>query len=172
MLSGQGSQQLSRFWEITRAKKYGATRLLFCIHKNFSGLMLLFLYNLLLPVALLVSFPFYLRRMLKRGGYGRNFSQRFGCYSKELTNRFAEGGWTWIRAVSVGEIVMALRLIEELKRQSPDFKAVISTTTSTGYALGQQRRDNRHGSKLFTIRSTFTQSSTPAGDRSAHAKRF
>jgi 3-deoxy-D-manno-octulosonic-acid transferase len=105
--------------------------------------MLLFLYNLLLPVALIVSFPFYLRRMLKRGGYGRNFSQRFGHYSKELTNRFAEGGWTWIRAVSVGEIVMALRLIEELKRQSPDFKAVISTTTSTGYALGQQRRDNR-----------------------------
>jgi 3-deoxy-D-manno-octulosonic-acid transferase len=105
--------------------------------------MLLFLYNLLLPVALIVSFPFYLRRMLKRGGYGRNFSQRFCHYSKELTNRFAEGGWTWIRAVSVGEIVMALRLIEELKRQSPDFKAVISTTTSTGYALGQQRRDNR-----------------------------
>ena len=38
---------------------------------------------------------------------------------------------------------MALRLIEELKRQSPDFKAVISTTTSTGYALGQQRRADR-----------------------------
>ena len=102
--------------------------------------MLLFLYNILLPIALLVSFPIYLRRMLKRGGYARNFSQRFGRYSKELADRFAEGGWTWIRAVSVGEIVMALRLIEELKRQSPDFKAVISTTTSTGYALGQQRR--------------------------------
>jgi 16S rRNA (guanine966-N2)-methyltransferase len=26
-----------RFWEITRAKKYGATRLLFCIHKKFPG---------------------------------------------------------------------------------------------------------------------------------------
>ena len=105
--------------------------------------MLLFLYNLLLPIALLVSFPISLRRMLKRGGYFRNFSQRFGHYSKELTERFAEGGWSWIRAVSVGEIVMAFRLIEELKRQSPDFKAVISTTTSTGYALGQRRRDNR-----------------------------
>ena len=105
--------------------------------------MLLFLYNILLPIALLVSFPIYLRRMLKRGGYSRNFSQRFGRYSKELTDRFDEGGWTWIRAVSVGEIVMALRLIEELKRQSPDLKAVISTTTSTGYALGQQRRANR-----------------------------
>jgi 3-deoxy-D-manno-octulosonic-acid transferase len=105
--------------------------------------MLLFLYNILLPIALLVSFPIYLRRMLKRGGYARNFSQRFGCYSKQLRNRFAEGGWTWVRAVSVGEIVMALRLIEELKRQAPDFKAVISTTTSTGYALGQQRRGDR-----------------------------
>src|ERR1700726_215602 len=106
-------------------------------------LMLLFFYNLLLPIALLVSFPIYLRRMLKRGGYAKHFSQRFGRYSRELTHRFAEGGWTWIRAVSVGEIVLAFRLIEELKRQSPDFKAVISTTTSTGYALGQQRRDNR-----------------------------
>jgi 3-deoxy-D-manno-octulosonic-acid transferase len=105
--------------------------------------MLLFLYNILLPIALVVSFPIYLRRMLKRGGYARNFSQRFGRYSKEMAQRFAEGDWTWIRAVSVGEIVMALRLIEELKRQSPDFKAVISTTTSTGYALGQQGRDNR-----------------------------
>jgi 3-deoxy-D-manno-octulosonic-acid transferase len=105
--------------------------------------MLLFFYNLLLPLALLFSFPLYLRRMIKRGGYVRNFSQRFGRYSKDLADRFAEGGWTWIRAVSVGEIVMALRLVEELKRRSPEFKAVISTTTSTGYALGQQRRANR-----------------------------
>src|SRR5580700_8228403 len=105
--------------------------------------MLLFLYNLLLPIVLLITFPFYLRRMLKRGGYARDFAQRFGFYSKRLTERFAEGGWTWIRAVSVGEIVMAIRLLEELKQRSPEFKAVISTTTSTGYALGQERRANR-----------------------------
>jgi 3-deoxy-D-manno-octulosonic-acid transferase len=96
--------------------------------------MLLFLYNLLLPIVLLITFPFYLRRMLKRGGYARDFAQRFGFYSKRLTERFAEGGWTWIRAVSVGEIVMAIRLLDELKRQSPGLRAVISTTTSTGYA--------------------------------------
>jgi 3-deoxy-D-manno-octulosonic-acid transferase len=105
--------------------------------------MPLFLYNLLLPILLVVTFPFYLRRMLKRGGYARNFTQRFGFYSKGLTKRFAEGGWTWLRAVSVGEIVMAIRLLDELKRQSPSLKAVISTTTSTGYALGCQQRDNR-----------------------------
>jgi 3-deoxy-D-manno-octulosonic-acid transferase len=105
--------------------------------------MLLFLYNLLLPIVLLVTFPFYLRRMFKRGGYAHNFIQRFGLYSKQLRKRFAQGSWTWIRAVSVGEIVMAMRLLEELKRQSPGLQAVISTTTSTGYALGQQRRENR-----------------------------
>jgi 3-deoxy-D-manno-octulosonic-acid transferase len=105
--------------------------------------MLLFFYNFLLPFVLVITFPFYLRRMLKRGGYGQNFAQRFGFYSKRLTERFAEGGWTWIRAVSVGEMVMAMRLLDELKRQSPGLKAIISTTTSTGYALGQQRRKDR-----------------------------
>ncbi len=105
--------------------------------------MLLLLYNLLLPIALIVTFPFYLRRMLKRGGYAKGFLQRFGIYSPELRKRFAGQEWSWVRAVSVGEIGMALRLVEELKRQSPDFRAVISTTTSTGYALGQQRRENR-----------------------------
>jgi 3-deoxy-D-manno-octulosonic-acid transferase len=105
--------------------------------------MLLLLYNLLLPFALIVSFPFYLRRMLKRGGYAKHFLQRFGLYSPELVNRLAGREWTWLRAVSVGEIGMALRLVEELKRQSPDFRAVISTTTSTGYTLAQERRENR-----------------------------
>jgi 3-deoxy-D-manno-octulosonic-acid transferase len=105
--------------------------------------MLLLLYNLLLPFALIFSFPFYLRRMLKRGGYAKHFLQRFGFYSPDIVNRLAGREWTWIRAVSVGEIGMALRLVEELKRQSADFRAVISTTTSTGYALAQERLENR-----------------------------
>jgi 3-deoxy-D-manno-octulosonic-acid transferase len=105
--------------------------------------MLLLLYNLLLPIVLLGTFPFYLRRMLKRGGYARNFTQRFGFYSKRLAERFAEGEWTWIRAVSVGEIVMAIRLLDELQRQSPGLRAVVSTTTSTGYALGRQEGESR-----------------------------
>jgi 3-deoxy-D-manno-octulosonic-acid transferase len=100
---------------------------------------MLFLYNILLPFVLVLSLPFYLRRMLKRGGYARNFPQRFGFFSSRLRRRFREGGWTWVRAVSVGEMMMALRLIQELKRLDPAFKAIISTTTSTGYSLGRQR---------------------------------
>ncbi|MGA8655849.1 MAG: glycosyltransferase N-terminal domain-containing protein [Chthoniobacterales bacterium] len=103
--------------------------------------MLIFLYNLFLPVALLISFPFYLRRMLKRGGYARNFLQRFGFFSTRLRRRFSEGRWTWVRAVSVGEMILALRLIRRLKERDPAMQAVISTTTSTGYALGLKQVD-------------------------------
>jgi 3-deoxy-D-manno-octulosonic-acid transferase len=103
--------------------------------------MLLLLYNLFLPFALLFSLPFYLRRMLKRGGYARNFVQRFGFFSTALRQQIAGRTWTWIRAVSVGEMLLALRLAAELRRQDPAFRAVISTTTSTGYQLGLNRAD-------------------------------
>ena len=106
--------------------------------------MLLLLYNLLLPFALLFSLPFYLRRMLKRGGYARNFVQRFGFFSTRLRQRIAGSTWTWIRAVSVGEMLLALRLAAELRRQDPEFRAVISTTTSTGYQLGLNRADTTY----------------------------
>jgi 3-deoxy-D-manno-octulosonic-acid transferase len=106
--------------------------------------MLLFLYNLFLPFALLFSLPFYLRRMLKRGGYARNFVQRFGFFSTALRQQIAGKTWTWIRAVSVGEMLLALRLAAELRRQDPEFRAVISTTTSTGYQLGLSRADSAY----------------------------
>jgi 3-deoxy-D-manno-octulosonic-acid transferase len=112
-------------------------------HSAFQS-MLLFLYNLLLPFALLFSLPFYLRRMLKRGGYARNFVQRFGFFSTALRQQISDRTWTWIRAVSVGEMLLALRLAGEFRRQDPEFRAVISTTTSTGYQLGLNRADTAY----------------------------
>jgi 3-deoxy-D-manno-octulosonic-acid transferase len=101
--------------------------------------MLLFLYNLLLPLLLLVSLPVYLRRMIRRGGYARNFFQRFGFFSRQLRSDLGQGEWSWVRAVSVGEVLVAVRLIDEIRRQDPTFRAVISTTTSTGYQLALDR---------------------------------
>jgi 3-deoxy-D-manno-octulosonic-acid transferase len=81
--------------------------------------------------------------MLKRGNYAHNFGQRFGLYSRRLKARLADGRWTWVRAVSVGEVGMAVRLLQELKRQDPTLKAIISTTTSTGYALGLEHAEDQ-----------------------------
>src|SRR5258708_33919660 len=101
--------------------------------------MLLILYNLVFPSCLLASLLVYLRRMIRRGGYGRNLFPRFGFFSRRLRSELGQGGWTWVRAVSVGEVLVAIRLIEEIRRQDPTFRAVISTTTSTGYQLALDR---------------------------------
>ena len=39
------------------------------------------LYNLLFPLAFLVILPRYLARMVRRGGYRRDFGQRFARYA-------------------------------------------------------------------------------------------
>ena len=42
----------------------------------------LLIYNLLLPVFLVISIPGYLIKMKKRGGFGTGLSERFGIYRK------------------------------------------------------------------------------------------
>ena len=55
-----------------------------------------------------------------------------------MRERLAGRQWIWIHAVSVGESLIALKLLDEMKRRQPDLHAVLSTTTSTGFALAQQ----------------------------------
>lgn len=94
-----------------------------------------FFYNLLFPFAFLVILPRYLVRMFQRGGYRRDFSQRFARYSPDLQARFATGEWLWVHAVSVGELLIALKLLDELHRRHPAWRFALSSTTSTAHAL-------------------------------------
>ncbi len=96
----------------------------------------LIIYNCLLPLALLWLLPSSLLKMRKRGGYGRNFWQRLGIFNAEVKARLASGPQPiWLHAVSVGEVGVARKLIKELLRLAPDARLVLSTTTSTGYAV-------------------------------------
>ena len=96
-------------------------------------------YNLLMPVVLLVSLPGYVVRMLRRGNYRRHFMQRFGFFKSDVRERLAKlQRPCWIHAVSVGEVMIALKLIREMRRQESGVDAVISTTTSTGFALADE----------------------------------
>ena len=96
----------------------------------------LWLYNLLLPVYLLVALPGLLIKMRRRGGYGGQFMQRFASYSREL--QFKEPCW-WIHAVSVGEVMVALKLIAVIRQARPEQRLILSTTSSTGYATARER---------------------------------
>ncbi len=97
--------------------------------------MLWFFYNILFAIGMLVMLPRAIVRMRRRGGYARNFGQRFARYSPETLAQLGEGGRVWVHAVSVGEVFVALRFMQEFRARRPDAKFVLSTTTSTGHAI-------------------------------------
>ncbi len=98
------------------------------------------LYNLLFPVVLLVMLPGFLFRMVRRGKYRHKFWQRFAVYSEGVERRIAGTGRVWIHAVSVGEVNIALKLIQTLRERDPAVEFVLSTTTSTGFKLAATRK--------------------------------
>ncbi len=100
--------------------------------------LLLFFYNLLFPVGLVVMLPGFLVKMARRGKYRSNFGQRFGLYSDAVKARLAGKRSVWIHAVSVGEVFIALKLVAKMKAMRPELNIVLSTTTSTGFALAQK----------------------------------
>lgn len=101
--------------------------------------MLWLVYNLLFAVAFVFMLPKFLWRMRRRGGYARDFGQRFGAYRPEVRDRIGEGGRIWIHAVSVGEVFVGLSMLDELRRRRPELRFVVSTTTSTGYRIVQDQ---------------------------------
>ncbi|MEO0054504.1 MAG: hypothetical protein RLZZ50_451 [Verrucomicrobiota bacterium] len=98
---------------------------------------MLWLYRLVfLPLALL-SAPYYGWRMRRRGGYGANFLQRFGA-THSLPRKRPGARRVWLQAVSVGEMLAVAPLIEAWRRD-PSVEVYLTTTTSTGHALAENR---------------------------------
>ena len=98
---------------------------------------MLWLYRLLFLPALLVSSPAYLRRMRRRGGYGGNFTHRFGAHDGLPAKRPGVRR-IWLQAVSVGEMLAIAPMLEALTADGKT-EIYLTTTTSTGYKLAQER---------------------------------
>lgn len=95
--------------------------------------MIRLLYNLLYPVGLLFFLPGQISKLIRRGNYRHKFGQRFGFYDAEVRARLASRRCTWIHAVSVGEVAIALKLAAKLRQLDPEFFCVLTTTTTTGF---------------------------------------
>jgi 3-deoxy-D-manno-octulosonic-acid transferase len=94
---------------------------------------MIWFYRLLFLPALLIALPYYWWRMYKRGGYRHDFHHRFGLIDRPPPKR--EGvKRVWIQAVSVGEIRALTPLVDALHGLS-GVELIITTTTSTGYAI-------------------------------------
>lgn len=96
-----------------------------------------FLYSLALFFTLVLSSPWWLFRMATTGKYREGLAERLGI----IPGRISSGGAPviWVHAVSVGEILAAARLIDELSARSPGWRIVISTTTRTGQKIARER---------------------------------
>lgn len=107
-----------------------------------SRALVYFIYNLLLPLVLLLGLPSFLIKGIRRGGLARNFKQRLGFFRPETLAKWNQSKPIWIHAVSVGEAFIAFKIIEEIQSLSPSQPIVLSTTTTTGYTLAAEKESS------------------------------
>jgi 3-deoxy-D-manno-octulosonic-acid transferase len=100
--------------------------------------MIRFIYNVLWPIGLIFFLPRYLVKMFRRGGYREKFGQRFGIYEPQLRARLYWKKTIWLHAVSVGEVIIALKLARQIRAMNADVHFVLTTTTTTGFALANK----------------------------------
>ncbi len=109
--------------------------------------MMMLVYSMGLALALAMSSPWWLLRMATTNRYREGLRERLGAVPARVLEEIGGGRVVWVHAVSVGEVLAASRLVEELElalatRGIPaqgGFQVVISTTTRTGQALARQR---------------------------------
>jgi 3-deoxy-D-manno-octulosonic-acid transferase len=97
------------------------------------------LYKLAVGLVFWVCFPFLLALVLITGRHRRGLFQRLGFYRVRRTQ---DGGRRiWIHAASIGEVRAAGMLIDELRRDLPDSRMVVTTMTIHGRAFARSHLD-------------------------------
>src|ERR1700761_1093516 len=108
---------------------------------------MMWLYSVLLAIALVASSPWWLTRMFTTERYREGLRERVGqvpARLREAVGPYAEQRRVlWVHAVSVGEVLAASRLVGDLenalRRRGERWRVVVSTTTRTGQALARER---------------------------------
>ena len=100
------------------------------------------IYNFLFLFFIILFSPKFISRIAKRGGYYKNFSNRFSIYKNINFNNNSFKNKIWIHGVSVGEINIALELIKKIRKKNNSVFFIISTNTSTAYKIVEKEKHN------------------------------
>ncbi|MFP5229057.1 MAG: 3-deoxy-D-manno-octulosonic acid transferase [Acidobacteriota bacterium] len=109
---------------------------------------MLILYSFVLLVLLTLSAPWWLVRMATSGKYREGLTERLGVVPRSRLGDLDGRKIVWVHAVSVGEVLAASRLIDELgtrltqagaQEGSDPWRVMLSTTTRTGQTLARQK---------------------------------
>lgn len=114
----------------------------------------LFLYNLLIYLLRFPMLLFFIWRSRADAAYRQRFAERF-CYQQVPPG---QAGGILLHAVSVGEVIAATPLIEQLLTQYPDLPLTVTCTTPTGSA----RLQAAFGQRIFHCYLPFD---TPGANR-------
>ncbi|MFD2258044.1 3-deoxy-D-manno-octulosonic acid transferase [Luteolibacter algae] len=93
--------------------------------------IILIIYRALLPALFILAFPGWIVKMIRRGGFGTALNERLGIYFSEID--YEPNGAVHLHAVSVGETILALKLLREWSSTFPYARFVLATGTSTGH---------------------------------------
>ena len=96
------------------------------------------LYTAAYALLLILTSPFWLLQMLRKGKYRAGLAERLGRVPRRL-HTAPNGQSIWVHAVSVGEVLAVAGLIRELRSRYPELPVFISTTTLAGQKLARER---------------------------------
>ncbi|WP_142660047.1 3-deoxy-D-manno-octulosonic acid transferase, partial [Methylacidimicrobium tartarophylax] len=98
-------------------------------------------YRVTFPVIAGLISPYYVHRLSKRGSPREGLSERMAFYAPSTREMVGSGVDLWIHAVSVGEVLVALALLRELRRKSPELRVALTVTTITGRRVAMSAAD-------------------------------
>jgi len=101
-------------------------------------------FNLCYAVALTVASPWILYRFLVLKKYRGGWAAKMLGHSPELSATNHETKRVWLHAVSVGEVNLLKPLVREILEKHPQWQCVVSSTSSTGFAVAQKLFGDKH----------------------------
>jgi 3-deoxy-D-manno-octulosonic-acid transferase len=109
--------------------------------------MIRFVYSVALTLGLAAYAPLVALRRLARRGHPVHLRQRLGHIGSGLPPEPR----CWIHAVSVGEAMTAIPLVEGLRRRWPGLSVVLTTVTPTGARIVADRLDGAATHRYFPL---------------------
>jgi 3-deoxy-D-manno-octulosonic-acid transferase len=120
--------------------------------KRWNGMHLL--YSLVFTLGFTAALPYFLLQAFLHRKYLTSVWQRFGILPKAIATG-GKGG-IWIHAVSVGEVLAVLPLIQAVRARWPGRRVFVSTITRTGQALARKKLAAEVGVFYFPLDWRFT----------------